>query len=52
MHTQSPCCLWKSVVEKPVENVEKCEFSTVIPGFYTLSKATKSLHTGVHKPAG
>ena len=25
--------LWKEVVEKSVENVEKCEFSTGIPGF-------------------
>ena len=24
--------LWKEVVEKPVENVEKCGFSTGIPG--------------------
>ena len=27
--------LWKSIVEKPVENVEKCEFSTGISGFST-----------------
>ncbi len=27
--------LWKEAVEKSVENVEKCEFSTGIPAFLT-----------------
>ena len=27
--------LWKPSVEKPVENVEKCEFSTTKSRFYT-----------------
>ena len=26
---------WKAAVEKPVENVEKCEFSTGIPALFT-----------------
>ena len=29
--------LWKTPVEKPVENVEKCEFSTAIPVIYKVS---------------
>ena len=34
MYTQPSPCLWKTLVEKSVENVENCEFSTGISRSY------------------
>ena len=35
--------LWKEAVEKAVENVEKCEFSTGIPALFTGSPAVEKI---------
>ena len=39
--------LWKAAVEKPVENVEKCEFSTGIPVHFTADPGVENFaYTG------
>ena len=35
--------LWKGAVEKSVENVEKCEFSTGIPGIWKSGTAVEKI---------
>ena len=35
--------LWKEVVEKAVENVEKCEFSTGIPVCFTARRVVEKI---------
>ena len=41
--------LWKRPVEKPVEIVEKCEFSTAIPDFSNLRPTENRLYKQMHK---
>ena len=41
--------LYSTVVEKSVENVEKCELSTVISGFSTAEKGAYSVNIFAQK---
>jgi len=41
--------LWKAPVEKAVENVEKCGFSTGIPVFFTARPTVERLRRPMHK---
>ena len=41
--------MWKTTVEKPVENVEKYEFSTGIPEIPNSVTGTKPMYSVVYK---
>ena len=42
--------MWKSLVEKPVENVEKLMFSTAISPFSTSAARPDVVYTAMHNP--
>jgi len=51
MHIHNHCPLWKTPVEKPVDNVEKLGFSTAISWFFLFASLWIPMHTPLYNPA-
>ena len=48
LHIHNRFSLWKTPVEKPVENVEKYSISTAISGFSPLPESVNGVHILLH----